>query len=111
MKKVAVSWLVLFIAFGLRGASLSNANDTIKIVNTNSATAMHSHTNRLAREKSPYLLQHQFNPVDWYAWGEEAFEKARRENKPIFLCIGYSTCHWCPVMERECSRTNASPAC
>jgi uncharacterized protein YyaL (SSP411 family) len=55
----------------------------------------------LAREKSPYLLQHQHNPVDWYAWGEEAFNKARQENKPIFLSIGYSTCHWCHVMERE----------
>ncbi len=58
-------------------------------------------TNRLAREKSPYLLQHARNPVDWFAWGEEAFEKSRRENKPIFLSIGYSTCHWCHVMERE----------
>ena len=57
--------------------------------------------NRLAREKSPYLLQHARNPVDWYAWGEEAFEKARQENKPIFLSVGYSTCHWCHVMERE----------
>lgn len=57
--------------------------------------------NRLAGEKSPYLLQHQHNPVDWYSWGEEAFEKARRENKPVFLSIGYSTCHWCHVMERE----------
>jgi len=59
------------------------------------------HTNRLANEKSPYLLQHAHNPVDWYAWGEEAFEKARQEDKPIFLSIGYSTCHWCHVMERE----------
>ncbi|KAG2381326.1 hypothetical protein C9374_006315 [Naegleria lovaniensis] len=58
-------------------------------------------TNRLEKESSPYLLQHQHNPVDWYPWGEEAFEKARRENKPIFLSIGYSTCHWCHVMERE----------
>src|SRR5215203_4024622 len=58
-------------------------------------------TNRLAKEKSPYLLQHQHNPVDWYPWGPEAFEKAKRENKPIFLSIGYSTCHWCHVMERE----------
>ena len=58
-------------------------------------------TNRLAGEKSPYLLQHAHNPVDWFPWGEEAFEKARRENKPIFLSIGYSTCHWCHVMERE----------
>lgn len=57
--------------------------------------------NRLAAEKSPYLLQHKHNPVDWYAWGEEAFAKAKRENKPIFLSIGYSTCHWCHVMERE----------
>ncbi len=59
------------------------------------------HTNSLAREKSPYLLQHQHNPVDWFAWGEAAFSKARREDKPIFLSIGYSTCHWCHVMERE----------
>jgi uncharacterized protein YyaL (SSP411 family) len=58
-------------------------------------------TNRLAREKSPYLLQHAHNPVDWYPWGEEAFAKARRENKPIFLSIGYSTCHWCHVMAHE----------
>jgi len=60
-----------------------------------------AHTNRLAREKSPYLLQHAHNPVDWFAWGEEAFARARAENKPIFLSIGYSTCHWCHVMERE----------
>jgi uncharacterized protein YyaL (SSP411 family) len=59
------------------------------------------HTNRLALEKSPYLLQHAHNPVDWFAWGDEAFEKARAEGRPIFLSIGYSTCHWCHVMERE----------
>lgn len=57
--------------------------------------------NRLAQESSPYLLQHAHNPVAWYPWGEEAFEKARTENKPIFLSIGYSTCHWCHVMARE----------
>jgi len=57
--------------------------------------------NRLIGEKSPYLLQHAFNPVDWYPWGEEAFAKARSEQKPIFLSIGYSTCHWCHVMEHE----------
>jgi uncharacterized protein YyaL (SSP411 family) len=57
--------------------------------------------NRLISEKSPYLLQHAYNPVDWYPWGDEAFEKARKENKPIFLSIGYSTCHWCHVMEKE----------
>jgi uncharacterized protein len=59
------------------------------------------HANRLAKEKSPYLLQHAHNPVDWYPWGEEAFAKARRENKPIFLSVGYSTCHWCHVMAHE----------
>ncbi|MCA1586672.1 MAG: thioredoxin domain-containing protein [Acidobacteria bacterium] len=57
--------------------------------------------NRLAAEQSPYLLQHAANPVDWHAWGEDAFRKAREENKPIFLSIGYSTCHWCHVMEHE----------
>jgi uncharacterized protein YyaL (SSP411 family) len=59
------------------------------------------HPNRLISEKSPYLLQHAYNPVDWYPWGPEAFEKARHEDKPIFLSIGYSTCHWCHVMEKE----------
>ncbi len=57
--------------------------------------------NRLGRERSPYLLQHAHNPVDWYPWGEEAFARARSEDKPIFLSIGYSTCHWCHVMEHE----------
>ncbi|TAN60729.1 thioredoxin domain-containing protein [bacterium] len=59
------------------------------------------YTNRLINEKSPYLLQHAHNPVDWHPWGSEAFEKARKEDKPIFLSIGYSTCHWCHVMEEE----------
>ena len=70
-------------------------------VMTLTTNVSHQRTNRLAREKSPYLLQHQHNPVDWFAWGNEAFEKAEREHKPIFLSIGYSTCHWCHVMERE----------
>ena len=65
--------------------------------------------NRLAQEKSPYLLQHADNPVEWFPWGEEAFAKARRENKPIFLSIGYSTCHWCHVMAHE-SFENAEAA-
>src|SRR6266699_3776374 len=65
------------------------------------ASARSEHVNRLAHEKSPYLLQHALNPVDWYPWGEEAFAKARRENKPIFLSVGYSTCHWCHVMAHE----------
>jgi uncharacterized protein YyaL (SSP411 family) len=59
------------------------------------------HTNRLAKETSPYLLQHAHNPVDWYPWGEEAFAKAKKEGKLVFLSIGYSSCHWCHVMERE----------
>jgi hypothetical protein len=62
---------------------------------------MPKHTNRLSKEKSPYLLQHAHNPVDWHPWGPEAFAKAKKDDKPIFLSIGYSTCHWCHVMERE----------
>ncbi len=58
-------------------------------------------TNRLIHEKSPYLLQHAHNPVDWHPWGKEAFERARKDNKPVFLSIGYATCHWCHVMEKE----------
>src|ERR1700741_1239216 len=62
---------------------------------------MAKHTNKLAQETSPYLLQHAHNPVDWHPWGDEAFQKAKRENKPVLLSIGYSACHWCHVMERE----------
>jgi uncharacterized protein len=68
------------------------------------------HTNRLANETSPYLLQHQHNPVDWYPWGEEAFTRARAENKPIFLSVGYSTCYWCHVMERQSFENEATAA-
>src|SRR6476620_2933400 len=63
--------------------------------------ATHPHTNRLIDETSPYLLQHAHNPVDWYPWGHEALERARSEDKPILLSIGYSACHWCHVMEHE----------
>jgi uncharacterized protein YyaL (SSP411 family) len=59
------------------------------------------HTNKLINESSPYLLQHAHNPVDWYPWGDEAIRKAREEDKPILVSIGYSACHWCHVMERE----------
>ena len=65
------------------------------------AKALGKKANRLLKETSPYLLQHAYNPVNWYAWGDEAFEKAQKENKPIFLSIGYSTCHWCYVMAHE----------
>jgi len=68
-----------------------------KTVNTNPPL----HTNALAKETSPYLLQHAHNPVNWYPWGSEAFEKAGKEHKPVFLSVGYSSCHWCHVMERE----------
>ena len=61
----------------------------------------HKFTNRLARETSPYLLQHAHNPVDWFPWGEEALAKAKAENKPVLLSVGYSACHWCHVMEHE----------
>src|SRR5215208_1851456 len=64
-------------------------------------------TNRLAKETSPYLLQHRENPVDWYPWGEEAIERARRDDRPIFLSIGYSACHWCHVMEHESFESEA----
>src|SRR5579859_2274805 len=63
--------------------------------------AQHKYTNQLINETSPYLLQHAHNPVDWYAWGKEAFEKATQEDKPILLSVGYSACHWCHVMEHE----------
>jgi len=67
----------------------------------NESVSENKRLNRLAGEKSPYLLQHATNPVDWFPWGEEAFAKAEKEDKPVFLSIGYSTCHWCHVMEKE----------
>src|SRR3954462_3695671 len=71
------------------------------IMSHTSDTEAPKYTNRLIHESSPYLLQHAHNPVDWYPWGDAAFEKARAENKPVLLSIGYSACHWCHVMERE----------
>lgn len=62
---------------------------------------MATKANRLASQLSPYLLQHKHNPVEWYPWGQEAIQEAKKQNKMIFLSIGYSTCHWCHVMERE----------
>ena len=69
--------------------------------------AEHNHTNALIQEDSPYLQQHAHNPVNWYPWGKEALDKARKENKMIFLSIGYSTCHWCHVMEQESFTSDA----
>src|SRR5579871_579617 len=70
----------------------------------------HRFTNRLIHETSPYLLQHAHNPVDWFAWGEEALEKAKDMNKPILISIGYSACHWCHVMEKESFEDEATAA-
>jgi uncharacterized protein len=67
--------------------------------------------NRLQHEKSPYLLQHAGNPVDWHPWGEEAFARAKREDKPVFLSIGYSTCHWCHVMAHESFEDGGTASC
>src|SRR3954464_1218091 len=106
--KLAASAIALGIACALAGCK-PHSDRPGKNVTTSSLSKPPAHTNRLAREKSPYLLQHQHNPVDWYAWGEEAFEKARREQKPIFLSIGYSTCHWGHVMAHE-SFENAETA-
>lgn len=102
-----MQWPVLL---GLAGViqSLDAASVKAPPLTPPMTTSSHSHTNRLSLQKSPYLLQHQHNPVDWFAWGPEAFEKARREQKPIFLSIGYSTCHWCHVMERESFESEAT---
>src|SRR5437667_1737478 len=97
MRSVFIAGLFL----GLRACDGQVTNLQLKTAVPMNARAAQPHTNRLAREKSPYLLQHQHNPVEWYPWGAEALAKARRENKPIFVSIGYSTCHWCHVMERE----------
>ncbi len=80
---------------------LISGNITACGTKTPKETTMYAHTNHLIHETSPYLLQHAHNPVDWYPWGDEAFAKAKEENKPILLSIGYSSCHWCHVMEHE----------
>lgn len=82
-------------------ASVAEQSNPAQSPATASATQQYRYTNRLVHSKSPYLLLHAHNPVDWYPWGDEAFAKARKENKPIFLSIGYFTCHWCHVMEQE----------
>src|SRR5581483_5899832 len=71
------------------------------IQQNHAAEGKSEHTNRLIHETSPYLLQHAHNPVDWYPWGEEALQKAQREDKPVLLSVGYSACHWCHVMAHE----------
>src|SRR5258708_1237269 len=94
------------VVTGAAGQSSDTSNDTkqsraITSPGTQEGAPRYHYTNRLIHAKSPYLLLHAHNPVDWYAGGDEAFEKARKENKPIFLSIGYFPCHWCHVMEKE----------
>lgn len=101
-----IAAITMIIALVINSASIGSGENNMSITEHNKTTNSHNHehmnkANRLIDEKSPYLLQHAYNPVDWYPWGEEAFNKAKEEDKPIFLSIGYSTCHWCHVMERE----------
>ena len=93
MIKHAFCLLALFVTSCTDGANSATPAKPLPAPNM--------HTNRLANETSPYLLQHKHNPVDWYPWGDEALERARKEDKPIFLSIGYAACHWCHVMEYE----------
>ena len=93
-RRIAATWITGFSSAVFLFAALAAAPSFPRVQEENRA-------NRLIGESSPYLLLHAYNPVDWYPWGEEAFERAREEDKPIFLSIGYSTCHWCHVMERE----------
>src|SRR6266542_900622 len=95
---VASAMILVLLSNFLRQAGLVENG---LLAATPASATVPQHTNRLAAEKSPYLLQHAHNPVDWYPWGEEAWARARTENKPIFLSIGYSTCHWCHVMAHE----------
>lgn len=96
-----LSAMVVALTFLIQCSPSSDSNKDAMNQSTNTQ-AIPEGANRLIREKSPYLLQHAHNPVDWYPWGPEAFAKAASEDKPIFLSIGYSTCHWCHVMEHEC---------
>ena len=96
------AFLIVILVFATAGA---DAGDPRQASNGDShemtVATEHAHTNRLAHATSPYLLQHAHNPVDWYEWGDEAFQKAKKEDKPVFLSIGYAACHWCHVMAHE----------
>ncbi|MFH2049076.1 MAG: thioredoxin domain-containing protein [bacterium] len=95
------NFLVILLLLGFTIGCNSNAEDKSERSKMEQEQSEHKYTNHLINENSPYLLSHAHNPVDWYPWGEEALNKAREEDKPIFLSIGYSACHWCHVMERE----------
>ncbi len=97
---VTLSYVIATIFIAMMGSSGASAGDAQEGRSTVSEVK-HKHTNQLIHATSPYLLQHAHNPVDWNEWGPEALEKAKREDKPIFLSIGYSACHWCHVMEHE----------
>jgi uncharacterized protein YyaL (SSP411 family) len=106
MKRLGPNFLNVIALVALLGPIVKCAGQTTVLRRNDgpeqaAASTEHHYTNRLAREKSPYLLQHAHNPVDWFPWAEAAFARARKEDKPILLSIGYSTCHWCHVMERE----------
>eukprot|EP00898_Chlorokybus_atmophyticus_P003304 jgi/Chlat1/3975/Chrsp26S04040 len=105
----AGGWLHRRSVFAAARPAMASATDASGRDSGSSAPAGDpaQHVNRLAKQQSPYLLQHAHNPVDWYPWGEEAFAKARSERKPIFLSVGYSTCHWCHVMEHESFESEA----
>lgn len=116
-------WLTLIAAASLLGVIAAIGPTLVRVmtpyaaateendpVSSAESDATPKHTNRLADETSPYLLQHAHNPVNWYPWGDEALEKAKAEDKPIFLSIGYSACHWCHVMERESFENEAIAA-
>jgi uncharacterized protein YyaL (SSP411 family) len=92
---------LLLLVFLPIGCSPDTAEGESNMINETQSIENYTFTNRLIDESSPYLLQHAHNPVDWYPWSDEAFDKARREDKPIFLSIGYAACHWCHVMEEE----------
>ena len=108
-RKYGKNWIGvgILVGFCLVGTACSRLQSELKETELKETEpketepVVHQNTNRLAHETSPYLLLHAHNPVDWYPWGEEALEKARRENKLIFLSVGYSSCYWCHVMERE----------
>jgi uncharacterized protein YyaL (SSP411 family) len=107
--RIASSVVLPVLLFGSGSCANDERGSTVKETSRQhnyqprfvSADGQHAHTNRLINETSPYLLQHAHNPVDWYPWGPEAFAAAREQDKPIFLSVGYSTCYWCHVMERE----------
>ncbi len=109
-KKLWIAGVTLFVALGLNQGYRLGAMAMTKQDVTQQARPKGSHTNRLAQETSPYLLQHARNPVDWYPWDAEAFARAKEEDKPVFLSIGYSTCHWCHVMESESFEDEATAA-